>query len=403
MPSNKIIPAIVLSAHTSGLAVIRALGKHNIPVIVVSYEDHDMGIVSRYVKEVYRSPHPEQDEAGFMAIIKQIYDKYSKSVIIPADDATLMFLSKHKEFLSRWFIVSATDLRTTQLFIEKKYTYELCYKYGIPAPMNLVPENLSQVEAYAEKVKYPCLVKPSQGHKYYEIFRKKMETAYNKEELLFYYKQADEYGLEVMLQELIPGDSSGLNYNSLFINGEPAAEFISEKLRYSPDNFGVPCAAKTIELIPEVVESGRKILKAMNFEGFSCTEFKKDPRDNIYKLMEVNGRHNRSAALAVEAGLNFPLILYRYQVFCEIPKNTTYKKNVFWVDESRDLMSTFLKTLRLKYSFSKFIEPYIKDHVYAVTDGSDIRPILKRIADIIKMVFKTKKRKVEEVKVKGAF
>ena len=48
------------------------------------------------------------------------------------------------------------------------------------------------------------------------------------------------------------------------------------------------------EHVPEVIEPGRKILQAMGFYGYACTEFKRDPRDGSHKLMEVNGRHNLS-------------------------------------------------------------------------------------------------------------
>ncbi|MGE5457419.1 MAG: hypothetical protein ACM3RX_03610, partial [Methanococcaceae archaeon] len=167
MSEHKIIPAVVLSAHTSGLAVIRALGKENIPVIAVSYEKHDMGIVSRYVKEVFQAPHPDIDEPGFMSIIKQIFDKYSRCILIPCDDATLVFLSKHKDLLSNWFVVSATDAKITELFIEKKYTYELCRKNNIPAPSNIVVDINKGIESYINSITYPCLLKPSEGHKYF--------------------------------------------------------------------------------------------------------------------------------------------------------------------------------------------------------------------------------------------
>lgn len=402
MDNKVIIPAVVLSAHTSGLAVIRALGLKNIPIIVVSYEEFDMGRVSKYVKEVFETGNPADDEAGILSVLRRIHDKYSKAVLIPCDDATLLFLSKHKEFLSKWFIVSATDLEVTSRFVDKKYTYELCHKIGVPAPVNIVIENLKDAKYYSDKVTYPCLVKPSQGHRYYEFFGRKMRTANNKNEILKYFNEAHELGLQVMFQELIPGESSGINYNSIFINNEPVAEFISEKLRYSPDNFGVPCAAKTIELIPEVLESGRKILKAMNFEGFSCTEFKLDLRDNKYKLMEVNGRHNRSALLAVKAGLNFPYLLYQYEVFGILPESSDYKKNVYWIDESRDAASTLIKTLKLKYPAGAFLKPYLSEHVFAVSDKSDMQPILKRIGDLVKISLGRKKNKVE-VKIKGAY
>ena len=48
----------------------------------------------------------------------------------------------------------------------------------------------------------------------------------NEEQLYTSFNRASDAGLEVMIQELIPGDDTcGVNYNSYFWNGSPVAEF----------------------------------------------------------------------------------------------------------------------------------------------------------------------------------
>jgi predicted ATP-grasp superfamily ATP-dependent carboligase len=137
------------------------------------------------------------------------------------------------------------------------------------------------------------------------------------------YQQAAQSGLEVVLQEFIPGDDSlGVNYNSYFWDGEAIIEFTAEKLRNAPPRFGSPRVIMSKDM-PEVIAPGRKILQAMGFHGFSCTEFKKDPRDDVYKLMEVNGRHNLSSQLAVSCGINFPWVHYK------LYKDSCYNVMVF--------------------------------------------------------------------------
>lgn len=68
----------------------------------------------------------------------------------------------------------------------------------------------------------------------------------NQEQLLAELNQCFEYDLEVMLQELIPGDDThGVNYNSYrTADGDVLAEFTAEKVRLSPPNFGVPIFQK---------------------------------------------------------------------------------------------------------------------------------------------------------------
>jgi D-aspartate ligase len=189
-----------------------------------------------------------------------------------------------------------------------------------------------------------------------------------------------------MLQELIPGgDALGVNYNSYFWDGEPITEFTAEKVRNAPPQFGSPRVVVS-KHIPEVLEPGRKILKAMGFYGFSCTEFKKDARDGVYKLMEVNGRHNRSGLLAVHCGINFPLIHYKHLVCGELPLACDYRAGIYWIDFFRDIGYS-LKCFRKEgYSLSQYALPYRSPHVFAIWDKQDPRPFFRRGINLSKKV-----------------
>ena len=55
-----------LSSHTIGLGLIRALGQMGVPIIVVYYNKHDMGYVSKYVKKKIYASHPEKYEKEFL-------------------------------------------------------------------------------------------------------------------------------------------------------------------------------------------------------------------------------------------------------------------------------------------------------------------------------------------------
>ena len=116
-----------------------------------------------------------------------------------------------------------------------------------------------------------------------------------------------------------------VNYNAYVSDGRPAVEVTAQKLRLSPPQMGFPRVVVSKE-VPEVIEPGRQLLSAMGFHGFANIEFKKDPRDGTYKLMEVNGRHNNSGMLSVRAGVNFPWIMYRHLVQGELPPSGLTQK-----------------------------------------------------------------------------
>jgi len=58
------------------------------------------------------------------------------------------------------------------------------------------------------------------------------------------------------------------------------------------------------------VDAGLSLLRALSFHGISQVEFKHDPRDGRYKLMEVNPRLWQWHGLATATGVDLTRIAY---------------------------------------------------------------------------------------------
>ena len=377
-------PAIVLATHTMGLGVIRALGIMDVPIVAVYYDRHkDMGYVSRYVEHQVHAPHPERAEDEFLDLLVECAPRFGGGLLIPVSDETLVTVSRHKDLLEHHYVVACTEWEITRRFVDKKHTYALAETGGVAAPKTLVPKSLEDVERYGKTIEYPCLVKPCQSHRFFAHFGRKMVRVEDLKQMLSTYQQAADAGMEVMLQEIIPGDDTHVvNYNSYFWSGEPLVEFTAQHLRKAPPELGSPCVAVSRQ-IPEVLEPGRRILQAIDFYGYSCTEFKKDPRDGVYKLMEVNGRHNLSGLLAVRCGVNFPWFHYKHLVQGEPPSAVAYRSGVYWIDITRDATHSVRCLGRHPCSPIRYVQPYLKPHVFAVFDLKDPKPFVKRLADLI--------------------
>src|SRR4030088_665709 len=224
MATSSMVPAVVLPCQATGLVVIRALGLMGVPVTAVAYDgdNNNMGVASKYAKTWIRVPQPERDEEGFLRALVEYADRSRRPVLIPADDATVSIVSRHKAFLESYYIVACVDSNIAKKFINKKFTYELAEKSGVPAPKTVVPHSIEDIKNYSASIDFPCLIKPCQGHQYFQFFRKKVVKVNNVTEMIAEYNRASEYGYDVMIQELIPGnDSDCANYNSFFWDGEP--------------------------------------------------------------------------------------------------------------------------------------------------------------------------------------
>lgn len=371
-------PAIVLGSHTVALGIVRALGEQGVPVIVFRYDHQDIAHSSRYVKEVVEVPHPEKNQDEFIDIILKHKDRFAGCFLVPSTDESLAAVARHKSILSNYFVVACPDWSIASRYIEKKHTYQLAESFGVPVPKTFIPTCFEDAERYGAELGFPCVVKPCQSHLFYARFKRKMVPVQNLDQMMTVYRQAAENDLEVMLQEIISGnDDAVVNYNAYTYGSQPLVEFTARHIRNAPPWWGSPRVALS-EWIPDVIESGRKTLLSIDFYGYACTEFKRDDRDGVYKLMEINGRHNLSGLLAVRCGINFPWLHYQHLMQGNLPKTMNFKEGVYWIDITRDIGYSVKFFLQEKYPLSKYVYPYLKNHVFAIWDIRDIKPFIYR-------------------------
>jgi predicted ATP-grasp superfamily ATP-dependent carboligase len=121
------------------------------------------------------------------------------------------------------------------------------------------------------------------------------------------------------------------------------------------------------------------MLLELGFSGYACTEFKRDPRDGVYKLMEVNGRHNLSTLLAVRCGINFPWLHYRHLSEGIVPQASEFREEVYWIDLVRDVGYTGMYMTRERHPLIDYLRPYLKPHVFAILDRSDPMPFFRKV------------------------
>ena len=369
-------PAVVLGGETAGLSVVRALGRHRVPVVVLHYGATDTAHRSRYVTARAKVAAPHADEAAFVADLLAAAECYGGGLLVPTSDEAVVAVSRNLSALTDRYTVACTPWEITATFIEKRLTYELAQRIGVPCPRTVAPASRDEVLRYAEHARLPCLVKPSRGYRFVERFHTKMFLVHTREELVARYEQATAAGCEVVLQEFIPGaDREGVNYNSYWWDGAPLVEFTAVKVRGGPPAVGSPRVAES-RFVPDVLAPGRAILGAMRFSGYACTEFKRDLRDGRLKLMEVNGRHNLSTALAVRCGIDFPWLQYRHLLYGELPQPTRFEEGVYWIDLLRDVGYSVTHRRAERYPLRDYLRPYLRRHVFAIPAWRDPAPFV---------------------------
>ncbi len=116
-----------------------------------------------------------------------------------------------------------------------------------------------------------------------------------------------------MLQECVPGRGQGVF--AIYNHGKSIAFFSHQRLREKPPWGGVSVLSESTEADPALLKHAKSLLDAANWHGVAMVEFKVDG-DTPY-LMEINTRFWGSLQLAIDAGVDFPWLLY--QIACSQP------------------------------------------------------------------------------------
>ncbi len=374
--------AIVSGCHVCGLGVIRSLGLKGFQIIAMSYDGTDFGHHSKYVYERAKIPHPRIEEKDFIDfLIKNSY-KWEGALIFDTNDDVAVSISKNRAELVNHYKIVTPEWKILRKFIEKSETYSLCEKCNVPYPKTFLPETLDGLYEIKSEIAYPCILKPVIGHEFMSKFNSKIFRVSNCRELLSKFDLCLESGYKVMVQEIIPGPDSNLYECMVYVNSEGHINttFLFRKVRQNPPQFGVARVAISQDRIPQIEDFTERILKEADFRGIATAEFKKDPRDNQFKLLEINVRAFRPNWLATYCGINFPWITYMDLVEKEQIKVTNYKKGVYWIELYQDVLNSVFRRNREDLRFRDYIKPYLsKNKTFAILSTDDFMPFLRQI------------------------
>jgi predicted ATP-grasp superfamily ATP-dependent carboligase len=129
-----------------------------------------------------------------------------------------------------------------------------------------------------------------------------------------------------LIQERVNGPGSGLF--ALCEHGNIRAAFAHRRIREKPPSGGVSVLREAIPVEPATLRYAEKLLSALNWHGVAMVEFKFDNADMTPKLMEINGRFWGSLQLAVDAGVDFPWLLYCMYQGKPMENNLAYRSGV---------------------------------------------------------------------------
>ena len=305
-------PAAVFQVgYACGLGILRDLGRHGVPLLAFDPDPDAIGLRSRFAAGRV-CPDPLADEEAFVTWLETIGPRLpQRAVAFPSHDEFIWPLARHASRLEPWFVVPFSRGEVMARVRDKRAQMEAASRAGVDTPRTVFVSSGAELTAAADEVRFPALLKPVDSLAFKLRFHRHILDVTAPAELRRIYDQVDDLGV-LMLQERVPGDEDELWTVGSYLDAEsrPLAMFTGHKLRQHP-HAGGSCLAGVSAWNEELAQTALRLLRELRFHGVSQVEFKRDPRDGRFRLMEVNARHWKWHGLAARCGVNLSYVAYR--------------------------------------------------------------------------------------------
>ncbi len=358
--SGNLGPAKTLrSINQIALAITRSLGRQRVPIYRFHPDRSLYDLNSRYCTHI-ECPNLYDERDGLVDALKDFAKSLpAKPVLFSASDGAASFVSQRLSVLESFFAVPGPSWECVNTIQNKQRLYERAGQVGLAIAKTAFPTSRDELLSVVNSMSYPAVVKPLTSHHWKTakvveaIGHKKAIEVAGPDELIEAYDRVGSIEPRLMVQEIIPGPDTRLLTFLGYIgcDGRPLAGCVRMKLRQSPPRFGYCCLTETVR-DREVLHSATTLLTALDYRGIGCVEFKRDPRDGILKLIEINARAVRTTGAAIGAGVDLPYIAYRDSIGRRLPRCFKYRSGLRWMhlrDEmlaARELIRQGQLTLR---------------------------------------------------------
>lgn len=384
---------LILDANQrSALAATRSLGKRGIRVITGDETKETLAGNSKYCRQrvVYSSPYHSPE--SFISSLQQAVKIHDVDIMFPMTDATTELVLKHKHEFPDIEIPFPT-LSAYEAVTDKSGLFRTARNAGVPVPRTLYFDGSDSVDCVNDEIDFPVVIKPFRSR----IFRNggveitSVKYARSREELGRTIKKYSWLrNHPFMLQQYIEGHGQGIFI--LCNRGKLIAGFAHKRLREKPPSGGVSVLSKSIEVQQPMLDIAMKLLAPLQWHGVAMVEFKVS-QDGTPYLMEINGRFWGSLQLAIDAGVDFPFLLYKIASGQNVEPQTGFRTGNLcrWLLGDLDHLYLKLKSGSQECSLAekfaavgRFVIPWQPGMHYETNRLNDMKPFIFELKNYLR-------------------
>lgn len=339
-------------------------------VIIVCNTRLSEGYFSRYASRRLLWPSYIKDRQQFEDTLLEYLRNNKIDITISVGDISSEILSANKKIISEYTRIINPDYPVFIQAADKLNLMNYCMQKGLPCPRTycLDASTISRIDSL---LSFPVIVKPTRGvgavglHK----FNEKSELERHAPSLI------DQYG-DLIIQEFIPPDGGPQYQAEAFLDekGKMKVCLIIEKPRYFPVSGGTSTANVTI-CQPVIKSIAQELLEGLNWKGAADIDLIFDPRDGMFKILEINPRVTAGIKIGFAAGIDFADLHLKLAMGEEIPSVEQYKTGIYCRNLFLDLLWYFYSGRQMrKETRPSFYRFFGKDVVYQLFSIDDPMP-----------------------------
>jgi predicted ATP-grasp superfamily ATP-dependent carboligase len=379
-PAGAIPGVVVVGGDFLGLGIVRSLGRKGIPVCVVD-DERSIARYSRFTTIDVRVPNLRDWDQAVAALLEVgVRHRLEGWVLYPTRDETVAAIAARRTELARTFRLTTPSWGVVRWAWDKRNTYRLASMLDIPTPRTWYPSSpadLSEIDGDG-----PFVIKPAIKEHFFYATRVKAWRANDRRQLreLFAKATAIAGEGEIMIQELIPGTGTQqYAYCAFFKDGAALGSMVVRRRRQHPPEFGrASTYVETLES-PELETMSIRLLREIDFHGLVEVEYKLDPRDGRFKLLDINARAWGYHSLGYAAGVDFPYLVYADQLGETLPA-LRGDAGIHWVRLLTDAPTAVVELLGGTLSWQSYLASLGRARVEAVFSLKDPVPWLAELA-----------------------
>ncbi len=352
-------PVVLLHCGLGALAIMRTLGYLGVKVVGVDNTPDAPALRSRYCHGSHIFPYDREPSAKFADFLLSLRDEFStQPILIATSDETAIAVAQQHDVLAQAYKIAQNPGDIVPTLADKMSMFSLAEEHNVPAPKTELLASWRDAERCAKGVNYPVMLKGVMGNRLYERTGKKMVVVHNSAEFLEQFRELHDPDMpNLMAQELIPGDDDQVYiFNGYFdAQSNCLAAFTGRKIRQFPIHVGCASLGECC-WVEEVAQLTIEFMQKIGYHGILDIGYKKDPRDQKYKVLDINPRVGQAFRIFVSKNnLDVVRALYLDLTRQEFPAASPPREGRRWMIEDWDLTSTLHYFQEHSLSFSEWL------------------------------------------------